>query len=109
MDEAICRILSRAALCFSHRRTEPKGLPPQQQPALNARTLSIRRRSLPVCCCDSDTANNQSRDQFSMSNITFGKVYPLNQTIFDEFTSKQINEILLPSRATSSSILKSTL
>jgi len=55
IDEAICNILSRAALCFSHRITEPKGLPPQQQPALKARTLSIRRRSLPVCCCDSDT------------------------------------------------------
>lgn len=58
MDEAICKILSRAALCFSHKITEPKGLPPQQQPALKARTLSIRRRSLPVCCCESDTNNN---------------------------------------------------
>lgn len=69
IDEAICKILSRAALCFSHKITEPKGLPPQQQPALKARTLSIRRRSLPVCCCDSDTANNPSRGQFIMNSI----------------------------------------
>lgn len=56
MDEAICKIRSRAALCFSHKITEPKALPPQQQPALKARTLSISRLNLPVCCCDKDTA-----------------------------------------------------
>ena len=60
MDEAICKILSRAALCFSHKITEPRGLPPQQQPALKARTLSISRLNLPVCCCDKDTVMNQT-------------------------------------------------
>lgn len=58
MDEAICNILSKAALCFSHNTTEPKGLPPQQQLALKARTLSIKRRSFPVCCCDNDTVKH---------------------------------------------------
>lgn len=55
IDEAICKILSKAALCFSHKITEPRGLPPQQHPALKALTLSINRRNLPVCCCDKDT------------------------------------------------------
>lgn len=66
MDEAICKILSRAALCFSQRITEPKGLPPQQHPALKARTLSIKRRSLPVCCCDNDTRIIVQYEQFPL-------------------------------------------
>lgn len=55
IEEAICNILSRAALCFSHKITDPRGRPPQQQLALKARTLSISRRSLPVCCWDKAT------------------------------------------------------
>lgn len=93
IEEAICNILSRAALCFSHKTTEPNGLPPQQQPVLKARTLSINRRSFPVCCCDNDTVEDTVRYKTKHVNS-------IDLVI--------IESMFLPSNATSSNILKRT-